>query len=94
MLLLRYLGWQERIFNLVENFSSVDDPRLKQEVFGISFRNPIGLAAGFDKNAVASRGLQSLGFGFLEIGTITRYQQDGNLRPRILRIPEHQAIIN
>ncbi|MDP3981671.1 MAG: quinone-dependent dihydroorotate dehydrogenase [Chlamydiota bacterium] len=94
MLLLQYLGWQERIFNLVESFSSVDDPRLRQKVFGISFRNPIGLAAGFDKNAVALRGLESLGFGFLEIGTITRYQQAGNPRPRILRMPEHQAIIN
>ncbi|MFH1423975.1 MAG: quinone-dependent dihydroorotate dehydrogenase [Candidatus Nealsonbacteria bacterium] len=92
--LLRYLGWQENIFSLVENLASFESPRLSQNIFGLDFLNSVGLAAGFDKNAVALRGLQSLGFGFLEIGTITRHQQDGNPRPRILRIPEHRAIIN
>jgi dihydroorotate dehydrogenase len=63
-------------------------------VFGITFPNPIGLAAGFDKNGVALRAWAALGFGFVEIGTVTAQPQSGNPRPRIFRFPEQEALIN
>lgn len=64
------------------------------EVFGLKFPNPIGMAAGFDKNAEAIDGLFNLGFGFVEVGTVTPRPQKGNPKPRIFRLPEQQAIIN
>jgi len=64
------------------------------ECMGLKFRNPIGLAAGLDKNADALAAWQRLGFGFAEVGTVTPRPQDGNPKPRMFRIPEHQAIIN
>jgi dihydroorotate dehydrogenase len=70
------------------------DPRLSKDLFGLHFPNPIGLAAGFDKNAVALPAWAGLGFGFAEVGTITSVAQDGNPRPRIFRIPESEALIN
>lgn len=70
-------------------------PPLKAKtVFGLVFPNPIGLAAGFDKNGVALPALAALGFGFIEIGTVTAKPQPGNPRPRIFRFPEQQALIN
>ena len=72
----------------------INDQRLVREVFGIRFPNPIGLAAGFDKNGVALRAWEAFGFGFAEIGTITAQSQPGNPVPRIFRIPEMQALIN
>lgn len=72
----------------------VSDPGLSQEVFGITFSNPVGLAAGFDKNAVALHGLAALGFGFVELGTVTRHPQAGNPRPRLFRFPKDGALIN
>ena len=63
-------------------------------VMGITFKNPVGLAAGFDKNGECLEGMASLGFGFLEIGTVTPRPQPGNVKPRLFRLPEHQAIIN
>jgi dihydroorotate dehydrogenase len=68
--------------------------RLGKEVFGLRFPNPIGLAAGFDKDAVALPAWEALGFGFIEVGTITAKPQPGNPRPRIFRIPEQQALVN
>lgn len=62
--------------------------------FGLSFRNPVGLAAGFDKNGVAAEGLASLGFGFIEVGTVTNLAQAGNARPRLFRLPLDKALIN
>ncbi len=70
------------------------DSRLQRELFGLRFANPVGLAAGFDKNALYLRELQMLGFGFAEIGTVTPRPQPGNEKPRLFRIPRHQAIIN
>lgn len=67
---------------------------LERDVFGLRFPNPIGLAAGFDKNAVATPALAALGFGFLEVGTITRYAQPGNPRPRLFRVVSDDALIN
>ena len=69
-------------------------PACPVEVMGIKFPNPVGLAAGLDKNGDHIDGLAALGFGFLEIGTITPRPQPGNPRPRLFRIPEKQAIIN
>lgn len=62
--------------------------------FGLEFKNPIGLAAGFDKNAVAVRSIARLGFGFVEVGTITDAPQPGNERPRMFRLPDDEALIN
>jgi dihydroorotate dehydrogenase len=62
--------------------------------FGLSFQNPVGLAAGFDKNGVALRPLAALGFGFIEAGTVTFHPQPGNPRPRLFRLAEDQALIN
>lgn len=70
------------------------DPRLAREVFGVRFPNPIGLAAGFDKNAIVLPAWEKLGFGFVEAGTITAAGQPGNPRPRIFRLPEQHALIN
>ena len=71
-----------------------DDPRLAVRLFGQTLTNPIGIAAGFDKNAVALRGLACLGFGFLEAGTVTPRSQPGNPRPRLFRLVEDRAVIN
>lgn len=63
-------------------------------LFGLTFRSPIGIAAGFDKNAVVMPMLAALGFGFVEVGTVTLRPQAGNPRPRVVRHPEHRALIN
>jgi dihydroorotate dehydrogenase len=75
-------------------FTPAHDPRLARTVFGVTFPNPVGLAAGFDKNAVALPAWESLGFGFVEAGTITARAQPGNPKPRIFRVPEFQGLIN
>ena len=62
--------------------------------FGLTFKNPVGLAAGYDKDAVAIRGLSALGFSHLEVGTVTLKPQPGNPKPRIFRLPEDEAVIN
>lgn len=67
---------------------------LPRTVAGIEFPNPVGLAAGCDKNGVALKAFAGLGFGFVEIGTVTPKPQAGNPRPRVFRLPEHQAVIN
>jgi dihydroorotate dehydrogenase len=69
-------------------------PRRPVEAMGLSFPNPLGLAAGFDKNAVGIDALAALGFGFVEIGTVTALAQPGNLRPRLFRLPEDHAVVN
>ena len=74
--------------------SAPDDPRLAVRAMGLHFRNPIGLAAGFDKDAVAVQPLMRLGFGCVEAGTITPRPQPGNPRPRLFRLPQHRAVIN
>jgi len=91
---LRFIGNKKWLAKLIAQFTTFEDEGLEQEVFGLKFRNPIGLAAGFDKNAVALQGLQALGFGFIEAGTVTRDKQEGNPRPRIFRFPKDEAIIN
>lgn len=61
---------------------------------GRKFRNPVGMAAGFDKHGEAVDGLYKLGFGFVEVGTITPKAQEGNPQPRVFRLPSDQAVIN
>ncbi len=88
---LRPIQW---FFSFVCHFH---DQRLEKELGGICFKNPVGLAAGFDKNGVAILGFQSLGFGFIEIGTVTPQAQSGNLfkgSPRIRRFAKEQALVN
>jgi dihydroorotate dehydrogenase len=75
-------------------FARRDFPKLKQELFGLSFPNPLGLAAGFDKNAEGVLRWPQLGFGFMELGTVTPRPQPGNPRPRIFRLPAEQGLIN
>ena len=72
----------------------IDDERLEREVFGIKFKNPVGLAAGFDKNATLYNELSNFGFGFIEIGTVTPKPQAGNPKKRLFRLKADHAIIN
>src|SRR5690554_1360826 len=72
----------------------VKDARLERELFGLKFPNPVGLAAGFDKDAKLYRELSNLGFGFVEIGTVTPKPQAGNKKPRLFRLQEDSAVIN
>lgn len=90
-------------FSLLKNFGSlasfflgkpIEDPRLEREVFGLKFKNPVGLAAGLDKDAVAYQQFSDLGFGFVEIGTITPKAQPGNEKKRLFRLIEDSGIIN
>ena len=71
-----------------------DDPALRSELWGLSFPNPVGMAAGFDKNADVVDGLLGLGFGFVEAGTITPRPQAGNPKPRMFRLVEDEGVIN
>ncbi len=72
----------------------VTDKRLERSVFGLTFPNPVGLAAGFDKDGKHYRAMAALGFGFIEIGTVTPVGQAGNPRPRLFRLPTDEALIN
>lgn len=81
----------QKIFT--RNFQ-LDDPKLQRNVFGLNFKNPVGLGAGFDKNALYLRELETLGFGFVEIGTVTPKPQGGNEKPRLFRLPKDKALIN
>ncbi len=96
-LALRLLGLAEQVpgaLTLLERLSAVRDDRLVVETMGLRFPNPVGLAAGLDKNGIAPRAFSALGFGAVEIGTVTPRSQPGNPRPRIFRLPEHGALIN
>ncbi|MUW13966.1 quinone-dependent dihydroorotate dehydrogenase [Halorubrum sp. CBA1125] len=73
---------------------AVDDPRLTVDAFGNAFPNPVGVAAGFDKNAEIPRALAALGFGHVEVGGVTAERQPGNPRPRLFRLREDRALIN
>lgn len=83
--------FSRRIFS---HFFSVENRRLERRVMGLSFKNPVGLAAGFDKDGKYFEDLTALGFGFIEIGTVTPRPQDGNPQPRLFRLPEDEALIN
>jgi len=89
---LMRIGGIEPISSILRAMYSA--PSKPVNAFGLTFKNPVGLAAGYDKDAVAIRGLSALGFGHLEVGTVTPKPQPGNSRPRIFRLLEDQAIIN
>lgn len=72
----------------------LEDKRLERELFGLKFKNPVGLAAGFDKDATLVDELACLGFGFIEIGTLTPQPQPGNPQPRLFRLPQDKALVN
>jgi dihydroorotate dehydrogenase len=78
----------------IQSAYALNDPKLSKEVFGLSFKNPVGLAAGFDKNAEYIEDLASFGFGFIEIGTVTPLPQPGNPKPRMFRLPADEGLIN
>ena len=82
------------IKNIISKNFSFDHPTLEKELFGLHFKNPVGLGAGFDKNAVYLNELEALGFGFVEIGTVTPKAQPGNEQPRVFRLPKDKALIN
>ncbi|MEL6810759.1 MAG: quinone-dependent dihydroorotate dehydrogenase [Bacteroidota bacterium] len=79
---------------LFRNMYHLNDPKLRRELFGLTFPNPVGLAAGFDKDAKLYRELSNFGFGFIEIGTLTPKPQDGNPKKRLFRLRKDSAIIN
>lgn len=82
------------IKNMLSGNFQFQNDRLEKEVFGILFPNPVGLGAGFDKNALYLNELQTLGFGFIEVGTVTPLPQAGNDKPRLFRLPKDKALIN
>jgi len=82
------------VSSLLKSGFSYEHESLKREVFGLSFKNPVGLAAGFDKNGQWITEMASLGFGFIEVGTVTPKPQQGNPKPRLFRLIEDRAIIN
>lgn len=82
------------IDKLLDKKFTLNHPSLEREVFGIKFKNPVGLAAGFDKNAEYIKELSHFGFGFIEIGTVTPKPQPGNEAPRMFRLLDDEAIIN
>jgi len=79
---------------LLEAFAPPHDPRLEVELFGLKFPNPLGLAAGLDKNGVAFPALAALGFGAVEVGSVTALAQPGNPQPRLFRLVEDEALVN
>ena len=96
-----------KVFNMVKTLSKVpgfsainrslfklNNKELERDVFGLKFSNPVGLAAGFDKDAILFNELADFGFGFIEIGTLTPKGQLGNPKPRLFRLPEDNALIN
>jgi len=92
--LIRFLSKIPGISFLFKTIYAVDDKRLETEVFGLKFKNPVGLAAGFDKDAVLYKELTNFGFGFIEIGTLTPKPQNGNPKKRLFRLKQDGAIIN
>ncbi|MDC1218039.1 quinone-dependent dihydroorotate dehydrogenase, partial [Flavobacteriaceae bacterium] len=82
------------IGSLIRGVYQVKDKRLERKLFGLTFPNPVGLAAGFDKDAKLFQELSNFGFGFIEIGTLTPKPQQGNPKKRLFRLPEDQGLIN
>ena len=91
---LRFFNKLPGISKVLRKTFTIKDKRLEREVFGLKFKNPVGLAAGFDKNAELYQELSNLGFGFIEIGTVTPKPQVGNPKKRLFRLKSDSAIIN
>ena len=81
-------------FGLVPKPAGIEDPILETDIWGMKFINPLGMSAGFDKNAEVINGVSDLGFGFAEIGTVTPFPQEGNPKPNLFRLLEDGALIN
>lgn len=92
--MVRILSKTPFIPALFRSLFVVNDKRLETKVFGLTFKNPVGLAAGFDKNAVLYNELANFGFGFIEIGTVTPIGQEGNPKKRIFRLLDDEGLIN
>jgi dihydroorotate dehydrogenase len=88
------LRWASAVDVALDALKVFQPPPKTRTVFGLNFPNPIGLAAGLDKNGVALPAWEALGFGFIEVGTVTAKGQPGNPKPRVFRLPEQQALIN
>uniref|UniRef100_UPI0040484719 quinone-dependent dihydroorotate dehydrogenase n=1 Tax=Roseivirga sp. TaxID=1964215 RepID=UPI0040484719 len=93
-------GWIKRLFKIpgvqaiAKSIYNFEDKALEVEAFGLKFKNPVGLAAGFDKDAKLFDELSAFGFGFIEIGTLTPKGQEGNPQPRLFRLPQDESLIN
>ena len=93
-MILALMARAEFLHAALERFYKIEDPRLSVKIGPLTFPNPVGLAAGFDKNAEAPKMISSFGFGFIEIGAITAQAQPGNPKPRLYRLSEDEALIN
>lgn len=91
---LLQIAYKLGLTKVFKKFNQVNDPRLERQVFGLTFKNPVGLAAGFDKDAKLYKELSDLGFGFIEIGTLTPRPQTGNPKKRLFRLPKDRGLIN
>ncbi len=91
---LARLARHPRLIAAGRRYSGGTDPALARTVFGVRFPTPVGLAAGLDKNGIALPAWSALGFGFVEVGTVTRHAQPGNPKPRLFRLPASQGVIN
>lgn len=87
-------GWQASLGHWLAQQCQFEDPRLTQTLWGQTFQNPLGLAAGFDKDGLAARAWPLFGFGFAELGTVTLHAQPGNPKPRLFRLPADRAALN
>ena len=92
--LIRTLSKIPGFKSLFKSLYLVEDTKLERELFGLKFKNPVGLAAGFDKNAVLYNELANFGFGFIEIGTVTPKAQEGNPKQRLFRLKDDKGIVN
>ena len=92
--LIRLISKIPFVPNIIRSLFQVNDKALERNLFGLTFKNPVGLAAGFDKNAVLYNELANFGFGFIEIGTVTPKGQVGNPKKRLFRLKDDQGIIN
>jgi len=92
--LIRFLCKVPFMASIFRGMYQIEDKRLERNLFGITFKNPVGLAAGFDKNAVLYNELANFGFGFIEIGTVTPVGQVGNPKKRLFRLKDDKGIIN
>jgi len=92
--LIRFLSKIPGISAIFRGLFQVNNPKLERKLFGLTFKNPVGLAAGFDKNAVLFNELADFGFGFIEIGTVTPKAQEGNPKKRIFRLKADNGLIN
>lgn len=92
--LLKFVLAIPLVNQLFKSVYHIDDPRLHRRIMGLDFKNPVGLAAGFDKDGKYFRPMTALGFGFIEVGTVTPKGQIGNPQPRLFRLPQDEALIN